>query len=150
MEREAATLRIGLQLGLVSVQDIVRWADEQITATATPPEALLDLALMAHATRLDVLAKLRALSPRVPWLDVLPRTLGTGVHRLREDPSLGPIVARGLYQLFVEANYEVPDELSPIGRFDDGYALAKQGSYGTEEGVFQELVAFASRFEDAR
>ena len=117
MEREAATLRIGLQLGLASVQDVVRWADEQISATETPPEALLDLALMAHANLLDVLAKLRELSTRVPPLDVLPRALGTGVNRLREDPSLGPVVARGLYQLFVEANYKVPDELGPMGRF---------------------------------
>jgi hypothetical protein len=32
----------------------------------------------------------------------------------------------------------------------DEYALAKQGSYGTEEGVFRALLAHASRFEDAR
>ena len=150
MKREAATLRVGLQLGLVSVREVVGWADEQIAATDTPPEALLDLALMAHANHLDVLSRLRGLSTTVPSLDVLPRALKTGLHRLREDPSLGPVVARGLYQLFVEANYEVPDELRQIGQFEDAYALAKQGSYGTEEGVFRELLTFASRFEDAR
>src|SRR2546422_4866100 len=128
MEREAATLRVGLQLGLVSVQDVVRWANEQITATETPPEALLGLALMAHANPSDVRA-LHELSTKVPILDVLPRALGSGVKRLRGDPTLGLIVARGLYQLYVESDYEVPAELRRIGQFDEEYALAKQGSY---------------------
>jgi hypothetical protein len=146
MERAAAKLRIGLKLGLVTIRDVVKWCDSQIASRDQPEEALLDLALMNDAHPQDVFGKLLELSESVSAVEALPGVLADGVEQLRSNPGLGPVVARGLYQIYVDADYEVPSELLPIGRFDDEYDLAKQGSYGTEEQVFEALLTFAEGF----
>ncbi len=56
------------------------------------------------------------------------------------------MLAHGLYELYVQENYEVPDCLSPIARFDDGYSLALGGTYGTEEDIYNDLLEFTGNF----
>ena len=150
MTRDAAALRVGLRLGLLGVEDVVKWANEQIAALDRPPATLLDLSLMGDSPPVEVHARLREISAGVSSLDILPSVLARGVGQLRADPSLGPTVARGLYELYVEADYDVPPGLEEIGRLDDAYSLAKQGTYGTEEETFRDLLAFACQFEHAR
>lgn len=69
-----------------------------------------------------------------PYLAVFNRFTA----RLRENPVLGPAVARGFYYLYVEAQYRVPKNLGPIAGFDDSYALAQNRTYGTERDAYRE------------
>jgi len=150
MTRDAAALRVGLRLGLLKVENVVKWADEQIETLDAPPATLLDLSLMGDSPPADVHGRLREISVDVPSLEILPSVLAKGIDQLRADPGLGPMVARGLFELYVEANYEVPPELREIGRLDDAYSLAEQGTYGTMEEAFRDLLAFAAQFAHAR
>ena len=152
MTRDAAALRVGLRLGLLKVEDVVTWVDGQIATLDDPPATLLDLSLMGDSSPADVHGRLQDISADVPSLEILPAVLARGIDQLRADPGLGPIVARGLYELYVEANYEVPPDLREIGRLDDAYSLAEaeQGTYGTTEEAFRDLLAFAAQFERAR
>lgn len=150
MEYDAATLRVGLQLGLVTVTEVVNWADERLSVSTAPSEDLAELSLMTAADPRDIISRLRRMSPGISAIDALPAALARGVERIRADPSLGPVVARGLYQLYVEANYQVPPELVSMGQFEDRYSLAKQGIYESERTVLQDLLTFAGGFSNAR
>lgn len=150
MIRDAAALRVGLRLGLLGVEDVVNWANERIATLDHPPATLLDLSLMGNSPPIDAYGQLQSISADVPSLEVLPGVLARGVECLRANPGLGRTVARVLYELYVEANYEVPPGFGEIGRLDDAYSLAEQGTYGTTEEAFEDLLAFVSQFEHAR
>ena len=145
---EAGDLRVGYQLGLVSRHEVIAWADDVIASAAEPPYEVIELALMSSAHPQDILSKLRELSPAVTTVSVLPRVLGNLAYRLRDNPALGRGVARALWVVYVESGYDVPPELNSICCFDEDYALAEEGGYGTEAQVFHELLTFAESFKD--
>jgi hypothetical protein len=132
----------------VTSAEIAAWADGVIKNTDDPPLTVIDLALLSNGHPLDVLGKLSEISLGINSVHVLPQVLGRFAPRLRADPSLGPVVARGLYDIFVEANYRVPDELMDIVGFDDAYALAQTEAYGTADDVYRDLLAFVEGFAD--
>ena len=145
---QAADLRVGYQLGLVTRKEVIEWADGVIAGEDDPPYDVIELALMSKAHPEDILGRLHALSPGASTVSVLPRVLGKLSHRLRENPALGSTVARALWGIYVESGYDVPSALNPICCFDDGYALAVDGVYGSEEEVFRDLLAFVESFSD--
>jgi hypothetical protein len=147
LSRDAAELSIGLRLGLVPQAEIVAWADDAIARLKDPPLPVIDLALMSKAHSQDVLGKLSELSGGVPPIDVLPQALGRYTDRLRKCPEAGPVVAKGLWDIYVQSDYNVPSELRTIAYFDDDYWLALNETYGTERDVYARLLSFFERFE---
>jgi hypothetical protein len=142
MRAQAAYLRVALRLGIHTVSDVIRWSDTEIARLDEPPFALIELALLENGNPLDVMSKLHELSAGVPALCVLRRVLGQAHEGLVRHPELGPIVAQGLYQIYVESGYQVPDDLAPMIGFDDRFALAQQGIGETEEEVLRDLIEF--------
>jgi hypothetical protein len=147
MQEEAEILAVGFRLGLVDKSEIIAWADGKIAALDEPPIELIDLACLGKAHALDVLGKLRQLSsPRAP-LEVVPSVFKHYTRRLRDNPNLGPIVAKGLWDFVAASNYHIPDELDEIRVFDENYRLARSGTYGTEADAYAALLAICERFE---
>src|SRR5690349_8819797 len=124
LSRAAAQMAVAFRLSLVTQAEIVAWADGVIAELDEPPDAALDLSLMRTAHAQDILGRLAKLSNGVTAIESLPAVLKEFTARLRENPKLGPAVARGLYDLYVEAQYRVPETLEDIAGFDDSYALA--------------------------
>ena len=148
MEQKAAYLRVGLRLGVHTVSDVIRWVDSEIECVEEPPITLIELSLMGKANPHEVLEMLYELSAGVSTFNVLRKILGQAHRELVEHPRLGPIFARGLCQIYVESGYEVPDDLRPIGCFKDRFDLARQGTYGTEADVFEDLLKFTAGFDE--
>ena len=146
--KSAAYYRLGLQLGVHRVADVIAWADSQIANSDSPPTSLIDIALMKNANPIDVMGKLKELSGYVSSLDVIDMVLGAANLVLKEDPSFGPALARGLYDFFVECEYNIPEHLQDIAGFDDEYALAAQGTYGSVDEVYKNLLLFTGRFNN--
>ncbi len=146
-EIEAAERRVLLKLGIFTLPDIVAWADKCIVEFDSPSDSLLDLAMMARSHPLDVMAKLKELSPEMSAIDALPRAMRRVNDALTADPTLGPIVADGLYAIYINSIDDVPEELSDIGWFREGFALASGGHMGTMDGVLNDLKVFAAKFE---
>src|SRR5512142_2383526 len=113
MTAQAAYFRVALQLGVCTVGDVIRWSDAEIARLEEPPLALIELALLENGNPLDVISKLYQLSAGAPALSVLRRVLGQAHEELVRHPELGPILARGLYQIYVESGYRVPEDLTP-------------------------------------
>jgi hypothetical protein len=68
-------------------------------------------------------------------------------ERLREFPELGPAVAKGLWDIYVQSGYKAPGDLTEIAGFDEDYWLARNEGYGTERDVHERLLAFFERLE---
>lgn len=147
MKAQAAYLRVALQLRVHTVSDVIRWADTEIARLEEPPFALIELALLGDGNPLDVVSKLYELSAGAPALSVLPRVLGQAHEQLVRHPELGPILARDLYQIYVESGYQIPDDLAPMIGFDDRFALAREGTYETEEQVLRDLIEFTRKYQ---
>ena len=79
-----------------------------------------------------------------------PRAKPTGsrVSRLRRCNRFGGDSGGILYSLFVESDYNVPAEFSEISFFEDSYARAAQGTYGSRQDVYDQLLEFTGRFKD--
>ena len=142
MVSDPEILAVGFRLGLVERDEIISWADSRILEMSQPPAELIDLALMSDSHAQDILGKLGELSNEVSPLAALPAAFFRYTHRLRDRPELGPEVANGLWSLAVEANYDVPEELSPIFGFDEDYWLAMSGTFGKESDVHASLLSF--------
>ncbi len=142
MKAQAAYLRVALQLGVHTVSDVIRWADTEIARLEEPPFALIELALLENGNPLDVMSKLHELSAGRSALSVLRRVLGQAHEELVRHRESGPNLAHGLYQIYVESGYQVPDDLALMIGFDDRFALARQGIYETEEEVLRDLIEF--------
>ncbi|MEL7084828.1 MAG: hypothetical protein AAF268_15200 [Cyanobacteria bacterium P01_A01_bin.3] len=147
-EKTAAYYRLGLQLGTHTVDDVISWVDRQIELLDSPSSDLIDLSLMSKSHPLDVLGMLDRLDGDVAQLDVLSAVLADAHTLLREEGDFGPTLARGLRNLYVECGYDVPELFRPICWFDEYYALAQLGLLGTEEEIYQELLAFTASFRE--
>jgi len=145
--RDAAELAIGFRLGLVPQSEIVTWADGMIASLEDPPVDVIDLALMSKAHPQDVLKKLAEMSGGIGPVEALPRALKRFAGRLRNSPEAGPAAAKGLWDIFVQSRYDVPNELIAIAGFDEDYWLARNQTYGTEAEVYGRLLAFFEGFE---
>lgn len=148
-KKTPAHLQIGLRLGTERVPDVIAWADRRIASTEEPSIELLELAMMTKASPMDVDGKVGELAGSYDPFAVLPAVLADAHSQLSQDAAFGRILARGLSSLYVDSGYDVPERFLEIADFDDEYALAVRGTHGTEEEIYQRLLAFTGRFVEA-
>ncbi|WP_260962452.1 hypothetical protein [Pseudomonas citri] len=148
MSFQVAYLIEALELCVLDVLDIVRWADEEINRQAGPPYELIELALMADSNRFDAASQLlRIVKPAVSAAEVLPYVLAAAHKKLLDTPDFGKVLAEGMFRSWIKANCNFPDALSPFGYFDDAYSLAESGTYGTVDQINRELLEFTAGFQ---
>lgn len=146
---QVAFLREALQLRVLEVSDVIRWADAQIAQTPSPSYEMIELALMSKANRFDISRQLsQVATPSLKSAEVLPFVLAKAHQRLLNNPELGKELAEGMYQSWVKADCDFPPPLDMCGYFDDAYSLAESGTVNTVEEVSQELMEFTCQFQD--
>ncbi len=148
LNQKAAFYQIGLQIGVHTITDVIKWVDTEISKSDSPNELLLELSLMKDSNIHDVLHKLNKLSSSSDTIKALCFVLAAMYPVLKSNAEYGPIFARGLEQMCIELNYNVPDDLSPMYGISDEYSLAKQGTYGTEEEVYKGFLNFLEPFSE--
>ena len=146
LKDKAAYYRIGLETGVFTITEVIKWADSEITKSESPDELLIDISLMEDANPHDVLSKLKELSISANNLNALRKILSKMYPILKSKPHYSPSFARRLYQIFIEFNYNIPDDLNHIGMFDDEYSLALQGIYDTERNESDRFLEFLKPF----
>jgi len=156
-KERAEYFRFGLMLGVHTVSDVVRWADSEIKRQVKPPYIFIELSLMEHSSPKDVRTKLNKFPGSVDkskiLRKILPKLLGHMYFLLSHHPEYGPTLANNLYQIYVELDQELgyfslPQELYPMLALDDQYSLAQQGTYGTEQEVLQDFLAFLKPYAE--
>jgi hypothetical protein len=149
INEQVSYLRVGIELGVFGVSDIVQWADDQIATQEDPAYELIELSLMRESSRHEIANQLvRTGAPSLSRVEVLPCLLAEAHKRLLHDPDFGRVLAERLYRSWSISTYDFPEILSPCGYFDDAYSLAESGVYGTVDQISRELLEFTSRFQN--
>ena len=66
---------------------------------------------------------------------------------LLKDRSRARDFTRILEQLWIENGYKVADDLRFVAGIDDDFCLAEEGTYGTVDGVIDDLIARTEPFD---
>ena len=137
--QDIARLRVLHQLGVVSGQEVIAWADQVIAESAKPDSTLIDLSLTAPDSAYDIDQILGILSSeRDIWetmADVMPKIR----ERCISDRKFAPIAARFFYNISVQKQYSVPDRFSYFLSADDDFDLAESGVLRPDE-VYQRFI----------
>jgi hypothetical protein len=124
---DAEALATALELGIITVADVIGWVDGIIAVTAHPHWSLCELALCGRAYMPDVTRRLRELSgtPDMARATALvPRLL---LDRLDRDPESAVLIARALYDLAVNGDIEDRPLLEVAWTTWDYVELAREG-----------------------
>jgi len=136
VRNDAARLSLLHDVGIVSSEEIVRWADDLIVSEDKPSQELIELATSSGKVVRDALGVLAAgADVWRPVEDALPKILEFVIAQ----PDRAPIVAQAFYHIAVEQKYEVPDALRFFLRADDDFGLADSGVYLLPD-VYQRFV----------
>jgi hypothetical protein len=144
---EAARLRVALDLGLVTVADVVAWSDSLIESSEHPDPAFLELSSMWKADPLDVWRALEAISEDLHTLQVLPWVLGLAHARLLAQPTYGKELAARLNSL----SADLPEDFEDITWLAQAFQDAEDGYIAESvEDVREMLLKFIERFTARR
>lgn len=147
-DRDDATfLRAALLLGLISGQDVVRWADERIHHDVSPAPAIYDLALTPAADLSAVRIALQPLADEAESPVIVGRLLAV-VHR---DLATGRRSVADTVRVFAQMRglIVLPDSVrAELDVFEDTHMLAVSGVEGevaaVERNVREWLTQFAA------
>lgn len=137
---------IGLRLGICESKEVQAWVNEEIEKAENPPEQLIELAYIKESDVYGLYSALDNMPDTSETYDVVRKLLGNIKPEKLNSIEFCRRLAECLYSLWVENDYTSPEDLNAIGFFDDEYALAAQGTYGTLEEWHNDLKSFVSSF----
>jgi hypothetical protein len=111
MAREALILRLRLEFGFASPEEVELWADAWLLALEKPSHEIVDLALATQSHELDVLKSLVALGGEAATAEDVVRALAAGKSTVMSVREIDGLVRR-IAHLAVEL-----DESSIEGKF---------------------------------
>ena len=126
LKAEAESLRLGLLAGVVSVGEVIRWADSAIVAMDQPEVSIIDVALSVGRSPDFVARQLESVPGNVDHVDALRSLLASFLVELEAEPEHAWDIARRLYRL--AASVDWPESLlghEPYS-LDDAFDLAAQ------------------------
>ena len=133
---------LGLKLGLVSGDQVQNWVTEQIKFNDIPPDAILDLAYLDSSNVKEIYSKLFSIPDDRDEYDALRGLLSNVSDGQLQDLEFCKELARNLYGICAQNNYECPDDFKEILFLDDAFCLAIQKTYGTIDEAHKSLESF--------
>jgi hypothetical protein len=137
---------LGLKLGLVDGDQVQNWVNEQIETTDSPTGTILDLAYLDRSNVKEIHSKLLSIPDDRDEFDALRDLLSIVTDPQLEDLEFCKRLARDLYGICAQNNYECPDDLKEIMFLDDAFCLAIQNTHGTLDEAHKSLVKFVKSF----
>jgi hypothetical protein len=133
VKKEAESLRLGLLAGVVSVTDVISWADSAIAAADKPHISLIEIALSVGGRAEDIARQLEMVPGHVDPLEAFRNLLSKFASELDAHPENAWEIARRLYQLASQSDWpETALGMEPYS-LDDNFDLAAQGSCTFED-----------------
>lgn len=141
-ESEADVLRSGFKLGYYSKDDVARWADQQIAAVNEPSLELISLSMNKRVDPHDLINYLGLIGKADDQQQVATEIGFIGLlytsHRITTEKAI-----QAIWTLVHEQGITF-DQQSCIYCLEDGFSLARDGTYGSMNDVELELCAFLS------
>lgn len=147
LRTEAEILAIGIEAGIVAVDEAIAWADAKLASSADFPCELVDVSMSSRAHPIDIVHALR-LIPGHACVSTASRIVITRMNAELEAGRARPAdVAHGLFQMFLRDHLPDAEAAMDMGRLDDAFGLAQLG-YSTQESAEEELRDFLWGYRD--
>lgn len=144
---EALILRLRLEFGLVSLEEIERWSDAKLLAADDPAFELIELSMARQAGRAEVLSLLRKLAGREAEADAVLLALAGAEPADLSIDELDRLFSHleGWAASCAGEGSEASELL--FGAYDvrDAIALAKDGAWGSLDSVREAATEFLKR-----
>ncbi len=146
MESSPKFYAMGLWLGVLNSDNVQAWVNAEIASSSDPAEIFIELAYSGNKGVKDIYSLISSIKDSSEDYDVLRRLLGIIKNSDLENLEFCRGLARGLYDIWSQNNYESPEDLNLIGFLDDEYSLASQGTYVTMEDWHNNIQEFVHGF----
>ncbi|GAB0166919.1 protein kinase [Lysinibacillus sp. CTST325] len=146
----AEVYRLGILIGLYSVQDVIKWADNVIERLDNPPYEVIEISLSSQEKPIDVCSKLKLFNGGLNN-DDLPSKILLGLLNeyflsINNVSDVFSMLFRLIDHLqLVESNKWIEVEMIYLS---DAFYLADQNIYGDLNEVGNNLKNYLSQFED--
>src|SRR5688572_13225239 len=137
--QSAKRLSLLFDYGVATEREVIEWADSQIVALESPPEALMELAATRPTDAAGMISHLHSLSAQAEFWPAFRQAMGRLYEHLVAHPDDAARIANNIY-LTVVTFSDVPKEFSFAYRFDDAFSLAHEGTFGDEDTVRKEFT----------
>lgn len=124
LHNDAARLLFLHDIGIISSDEIVQWADNLIVSESKPSYELIELSTSEGKMVRDVL---RQMSHDADVWSPIEAALPMILDHVIEKPSKAPVVARALDRIAVSQRYEVPNSFRFIMSAYDDFDMAESG-----------------------
>jgi hypothetical protein len=146
----AEVYRLGILIGLFTVQDVIRWADNIIERLDEPPYEVIEISLSSKEKPVDVCSKLKTFSGILNNDDLAPKIiiglLNEYFLSTKNVSEVFTMLSRLSEHLQLEETNEwIEDEIIFL---DDAFYLADQNIYGDLQEVGNNLRNFLTQFEE--
>lgn len=121
--QEAENLRLLLLAGIVSVDDVVAWADRAISTLPEYDDDLTEISLGANLSRDEMDRRLQGVSEGADTIEAIRRLAGRMHRMLLSDGSLAKEFAGVLELFWIKGVCELPEGL--VYAWDTDFVFAK-------------------------
>jgi len=146
LAQQAEIKRQELCLGLISVSEVIQWADLMLESTPEYNDDLVNVSLAKHNCAQDIASLLGHLAAGSDEFDAMRVVLGSLYKFLLIDNSQTRNFTRALERFWIDHNYELPEDMQFIAGLDDVFGLAEDGIYGTRKEALDDLLQSLSTF----
>ncbi|HDX9511317.1 TPA: hypothetical protein ROY06_004638 [Bacillus cereus] len=145
----AEVLRIGLQIGLFSKTEVIKWADHKIETLDSPSIEIIEVALSSNDKLVDIVSKLKNI--KGTYDKKLPVKIIMGLlwkefmineeNVLKIQPFISDLIHNNCCERF-----DYVDE--QLYNFNEEIKLAADNIYGNLEDISQKIKSFLSPYKD--
>lgn len=144
----AQYLALGLELGICDLKHVSSWVDSEIERIDSVDGPLLELSYLKNKNTQDVIATLLGMPATEEHWPVLRRLLASIPKDDLDNKGFCRQLARALFDEYLKAKYEVPDDFSEIGFFEDDYELANKGiGFASTNEWHANFIGFIEQFK---
>ena len=140
-------LALGLRLGLCEPSDVQKWVNTEIEKQGIATGLFLELAFLKDSQVVDMYSILEKFDDSSDIFEVLRKLFEDVDISILEDIKFCKRLAECLEGIWIDNNYESPEEFAEIGFFDDGYFLASDGIGETPEQWHSSFIDFIKKFK---
>lgn len=145
----AEVLRIGLQIGLFSKTEVIKWADRTIETLDSPSIEIIEVSLSSNDKLVDIVSKLKNIKgtydKKLPVKIILGLLWEQFMINEENVLKIKPFISNLVYYNCCEGFSSVDEQLY---NFNEEINLASDNIYGNLEDISQEIKSFLSLYED--
>ena len=141
---EASAKEIAVKYGVLSLAEIVNWADNEIMSKEDPDPSFYDLSLAR--TLGDALAILNAMGKSNNKAEVSKRSFSYFYKFMKLNKGYHQKIAKALYDMAMEGIVPAKEAEGAMWSFWDSLDLAVDGIYGDPNQINQEMIEFIQKY----